>query len=295
MSNSERKIFGDKNRSKVFQNIVGFLKGIVADNRINISELDALHAYVSGVSKRLDDPDIHDLDNVTFALAQKCRNGEATSDDLVAVVNNILEYRTVKESSEVEYLEEFLGLCTGVLADMKVTKSEAVQLQKWLENHEELTRQWPTASIAVKLQQYLRDGELTAKESSALRESLYKLIGGCFLDTGTTSIGLPEQVKNQFVTSSSLKGKSYYFLGTFFFGSLAMCHDVTKNYGGRIAHQISRDVDYVVVGSLNSPLWFQTQDGNKLENLINMNPADAPDLIGEDIWFSSLPNSSCNV
>jgi len=272
----------------MFRNALGFLQGVVADKRINSTELEALHTYMLDCANHLDYGDVVDVLDATEDLLDKARLNQADEHDLIGVIDCIIEYQCPEEASQVEKLEEFLGLCSGIVSDDIVKQSEAERLQLWLSQNKEIIEEWPVCDIARRLNAFLDDGVLDTREATDLLDAMKHLVGGSFAETGATAIGLPVEVKQHLAQKIEFEGKSFCFTGKFFFGNRASCEAITIEMGGSAAKSVTKKLDYLVVGSIASPFWLTSHFGTKIKKVMSMRDDAFPFLVGEDVWRQSL-------
>lgn len=282
------RIHRKRNQAKMFRNALGFLQGVVADGRINPVELQALHTYMLDCADHIDHGDIVDVLDATEDLVGKAKLDQASEEDLLGVIDCILEYQCPEESSRVEKMEEFLGICSGVIADNVVKQAEAEKLHEWLSVHRDIVGEWPACDIVRRLNRFLADGSFDEREAADVLDALKHLFGGSFAETGATSIGLPIEVKKHFAPLVEFAGRSFCFTGKFFFGSRTECEAITAEMGGVLAKGVSKKLDYLVVGSIASPFWLTSHFGTKIQKVMSTRDSAFPYLVGEDTWRQSL-------
>lgn len=282
------RIHAKKNQAKYLQNAVGFLRGIIADQRINPTELQALHNYMLECSDKLNEADLVDVLEETSGLVKKSEIGLAEEQDLKQVIECILEFQSPEERSKNEDLEEFLGLCSGVVADGVVKDQEALYIKKWLEDHPNLVGEWPAKQVAERLERFLADGKLSSYQSKTLLILLSNLVGGTYLETGATTTCLPSNLQKHFADTVNFEGRSFCFTGTFFYGKRTRCETDTLNKGGHISKSVKSSLDYLVVGSIGSPFWITSHFGTKIKKVMETKSKKPTFLVGEDVWLQHL-------
>ncbi len=282
------RIHSEPRRKKIFRNAYGFLQGLVADHKINNKELDALHTYVSEYQESSKDGDIYDLVHATADLMAKASINAVEHEDLLSVIDCILEYRSREEIRQHEQVEELLGLCAGIIADGEVNYQETIRLQEWLVNNSGISEEWPACDIVMRIDNALQDGYLDKMEAKEILDCLSILVGGKYTDLGTTSIGLPIDVRNAIADDIEVADNSFCFTGKFFFGSRESCKTATKQMGGLPKERVTNTLDYLVVGSLASPFWTNSHFGTKIKRVMEMRDDGPPYLIGENTWRRAI-------
>jgi hypothetical protein len=92
----------------------------------------------------------------------------------------------------------------------------------------------------------------------------------------------------------AIGGNVFIFTGKFGFGSRDACRKAITTRGGRAPDQgVSRDVDFLVIGTKGSPAWKRGTYGNKIESaLLSRREYGSPAIISEEHWVSILQESS---
>jgi hypothetical protein len=88
-----------------------------------------------------------------------------------------------------------------------------------------------------------------------------------------------------------IKGHVFMFTGTFAFGSRAACQEAIAVRGGSAPNQkdVSRSVDFLVIGTKGSPTWKKGTYGNKIEQaILARREYGSPAIISEEHWLSIL-------
>ena len=85
------------------------------------------------------------------------------------------------------------------------------------------------------------------------------------------------------------EGMAFCFTGKFDTGSRSDCKNEVRERGGKTAGSVSRDVDYLVVGTKGSAVWKRGNHGGKIVQAINIRrETSRPAIVSEDAWRQSL-------
>ncbi len=87
------------------------------------------------------------------------------------------------------------------------------------------------------------------------------------------------------------RGRSFMFTGGFSFGTRRQCQDAVLKLGGNSPSQksVSREIDYLVVGTEGSDRWKQGSYGNKLEAaILSRREHGTPAIVSEQHWVAQL-------
>lgn len=81
----------------------------------------------------------------------------------------------------------------------------------------------------------------------------------------------------------------FVFTGKFAFGTRKACEAAVVARGGRAAHVVTRDVEYLVVGTLGSTQWRRGSYGSKIEAAILLRRNHGrPAIVSEETWRAAL-------
>lgn len=183
-------------------------------------------------------------------------------------------------------VDEFMGLCVGVIADGVVNKPEVQFLLNWLGARDYLLddpmvrRVWDVLSGALAG----FDDESEARVLAVLVEY-----------TGAPD---PEAVDNMASTLPLTKpvpeieflDKSFCFTGVFEFGSRSDCMGQTEQIGGVCSKSLTSKVNYLVIGSTVSPDWKYSSYGKKILDAVAKNDSGkaAIAIISEADWLRAV-------
>lgn len=178
--------------------------------------------------------------------------------------------------------DELLGVCEGILIDGIVTIAEVRGLVEWLEEHPRFTRNWPGDSILSRSREVLSDGSLSDEEASMIETLLRSSVSG---------IPQPEPKSadaagfDELPPATVLSGKSLCFTGEFAFGTREECQRATVEAGGKAAANVSKKLDFLVIGTMAGDAWFS----GKVEKATACKLAGAPlRIISEASWVKAL-------
>jgi NAD-dependent DNA ligase len=83
--------------------------------------------------------------------------------------------------------------------------------------------------------------------------------------------------------------KSFCFTGVFEIGTRKKCQEIVEQAGANISKEISRDLDYLVVGTKGSKNWSYGHYGNKIEKAILFRrQTGKPSIVEETHCFSFI-------
>jgi len=178
-------------------------------------------------------------------------------------------------------LDELSGLCKGILFDGKLDDKEIILLDRWLTDNAHVAQYWPADVIAARIKEILADGVITAEESKELQIILEKAIGGKpdvqQVTNLATRLPLTEPPPDILIS-----GRTFCFTGKFVFGTRTRCQAAVSSLGGMSASNVSRVLDYLVIGTIASRDWIHTTHGRKIEAALDN--GDKTKIVSEEHW-----------
>lgn len=182
-----------------------------------------------------------------------------------------------------------LGIAQGLLSDGQLQDSEIRFLHDWLNANETLSNCWPGDVLREQVEDVLRDGVITESEREHLVRTLQELVGGRLGDLAespmVTQLAMDEGSDIQF------DGRVFCLTGDFVFGPRETCQDAITRRGGQIKPNVSKKIDFVVVGGLGSKEWKHGGFGTKVERAVELQREGAKvRIVHEDAWAEALRN-----
>lgn len=161
-------------------------------------------------------------------------------------------------------MQSLLGICTGITADDQICDKEVIFLNTWLADHPATVKNWPGSSIAGRINSILADGIITNEEKEDLLGLLRDITGNKFSETGAA---MPDGPALPIDDDPSIyfRNMSFCFTGKFFYGTRAACERAILNLEGMAVDNVSKKLDYLVIGALIEPSWVHTTYGRKIE------------------------------
>ena len=172
------------------------------------------------------------------------------------------------------------GIAKGLIADGAVDHGEAEFLVNWLANNR-FTESPMIDALLDEVGFMLRDGHLDEQE----RQDLYQLLSAFAGDPVTAgevlqSTYLPLDYPPPLVI---VQDHSFLFTGTCGFGSRRECEDFIAEGGGTTLANVSKRVDYLVIGKYVSKAWKHESYGRKIEKAMEYRERfGRPAIIPED-------------
>ncbi len=188
--------------------------------------------------------------------------------------NKTRKYNT-RFRDENNKLNELSALLMGITADGELSEDEAMFLDKWLKDHNDLKGNYPYDRIFLALGNALEDGILEKHEIDELLKLFNDFIEG--------------KITSEVVDKISIAGKAFVLTGDFSRGPRNKVTDELKALGGIPRSGVSSKTDYVIVGELGSGDWISGHYGTKIKKAKELQSQGKDiKIISETDFFANL-------
>ena len=174
--------------------------------------------------------------------------------------------------------------------ERKESKSEieVLFLDTWLKDNPEILNDWPANIIASRIEAILADGIIMKEEAEDLQETLAQIVGGNIEETGVAG-GLSTQLPVDPNPAIEIPDRTFVFTGKFIYGPRSKCQKAIIELGGSVAKNISKSLDYLVIGALASTDWKYTSHGRKIEKAVKYRDSGCRIVIvAEQDWVDKI-------
>ena len=185
-------------------------------------------------------------------------------------------------------MDSLYGLCSGLLADQKLTDEEIIFLDTWLKEHSDICKDFPANVISSRVRDVLADGIITEEERADLYETISKMLGGTLEDTGVVD-GLATRLPVDEVDRIEIPGRRFCFTGKFVYGPRSKCERAVIEMGGEVLKNITAKLDYLVIGTFASRDWAHTSHGRKIEKALEYKEKGRKIfIVAEETWVKHI-------
>lgn len=197
----------------------------------------------------------------------------------------------IQKHLETKAAQTLLGICAGILADGALHDREIQFLSTWLSENEHVAKLWPGSEIYRRVREILADGVVTEDERDDLMATLADLSGSNFATTGAAAADAPALPIDD-DPSIFFRNMSFCFTGRFAFGTRAACERATLSLGGIAVDGISKNLNFLIIGSFIERQWINTTYGRKIEKAVAYRE-DGNDLViaSETQWISAMADT----
>lgn len=199
----------------------------------------------------------------------------------------------IKQRLDTKAMLSLLGICNGLIVDGELKDVEIHYLNTWLTENIDLARKWPGSAIYLKIKEVLADGVITKSERQELITLLQHITGNYFADTGAATPESPALPVDD-DPSVFFKGMSFCFTGTFMFGTRPAVERTTLRLGGTAVDNVSKKLNYLVIGGLITPSWAFESYGRKIEKAAEYRDSHGAPIIiiSERHWTDAVYDAS---
>lgn len=257
---------------KALKSLVGIIEGITIDQELNEKEMEFFSEWIQQNQELKDRHPFNELLPVVCESFMDRIVTDEEKQDLMWLCKRLTTHTEFYDqvTSDIQRLHGVLG---GVIADGVITENELVGLGDWLSRHEHLKTRWPYDEIVSSVTAVMADGKIDEKEHKMLM-SLFVDFMPLYDDKTISSppIIIDNSVKGLCAVCPEIKFKASTFCFT---GASSRC---TRNefermicgLGGKFAKNVSKSVDYLIIGADGNPCWAYSCYGRKVEAAVSL-------------------------
>ena len=176
-------------------------------------------------------------------------------------------YKKDRDRLRKRQTDTLIGISKGIIADGEVNQAEANFLLNWLQTSETYVVESPIVdTLYERVLTSLEDGFLDDSEKADLLEALRVFAGDKSEEGEIIKSAMPLDNPQPPVV---FEGNVFLITGTFNYGKSAQCQDEIVARGGEVKTNVSRKIDYLVIGHYVTPNWEHESYGQKLKRLWN--------------------------
>jgi NAD-dependent DNA ligase len=185
-------------------------------------------------------------------------------------------------------IDELIGICKAITFDKKLTEDEVRGLGAWLNENRHVLDHWPANVIGKRVGAILADGVVTQEEESELLELLLKM-NGAPPPTGTVEQLATRLPVDEPAPHVEFGGRSFCITGKFVFGARKKCEAEIQARGGIIANGVTKELDYLLIGTVASRDWLHSSSGTKIEKAVKFRDSGCRvRIVAEEYWVKFL-------
>lgn len=198
----------------------------------------------------------------------------------------------IKNHMDTKATQTLLGICSGLMADAQLNNQEISYLRTWLTENESITKAWPGNVIANRIDEIMADGIVTDEERADLIKLLSEISGNYFHQTGSATIEAPALPLDD-DPSIYFKNMTYCFTGEFMYGTRTNCERAILRLGSMALDNVTKKLNYLVIGSRINPMWVNTTYGRKIEKAVEYRDSGTElAIISEQQWIQAIADAA---
>ncbi|MGX9854705.1 hypothetical protein ACR03S_04575 [Limimaricola variabilis] len=280
------RIHNERNLTKGECYFVGFLEGVLANKRIDNTEVEPLLETCQAFCENFDDDDAREV------LIEAAQDYVDTVSELLQLIDCIVECRLQKIDATCpkSSANRLLGFCAGVACDGVITVNEVRSLLKRLSAPSDLQEDLRVAALKRVCLEALEDGLIDDDEEREIADWIARLVGDSYSDTGLTTFGSSPVLDDsaEFKLSEMRRGEIFVLTGNFEICSRADFAETLTAMGLNQARSVSKKVSYVVVGSEAARDWRLASMGTKMQRAFQLKGQGHPIKIVSESSFRRL-------
>lgn len=255
-------IHARSNQSKHEAYWLGFLRGILASEKIEDLELPSLRAEAEAFLNLMHDEDAAEI------LRDLDTHFDDYNGEIYDVVECILDQRQKHfvHQDDKDQANRLFGFCAGIACDGRITLQEVVRLIEEIDVAADLEQDPRVVGLRANAVRAIADGRITPEESEDIATWICRLVGDSCADTGLATFGNSPVVDDGLDDPAAVVITAHEFVvtGAFLFAPRKVITARLVDLGGVVAPTVTRRTDYLVVGSEASRDWKHSHQGNKL-------------------------------
>lgn len=272
-TNGFKHINHDRVAHRSYNEFIGYAKGIVADNKIDIEEAKQIALWLDANAVYLYDYINIDLliNTIKHAIEDDIITDEE-SRELIKFIKHMLYMTDIYD--EIDYI---LGFMRGISANNIITEKEAKALFNAVKKFED-----KTAFPISKVYEYFKNNK-DFSDNTELLNILKNIYGGNLITNTKASLSCMPVDNPQ--PDIEFKDKVFTLTGEFAFGTRAECVQEIEKHGGIFSKNVTQKINYLVIGSIGSDDWIHSSFGRKIEKALQFKKQGKNIIIiSEDHW-----------
>jgi hypothetical protein len=277
---SYRKYMGKAELEKKINSLLGLFEGITIDGNINTDELSFLQIWLKDQEVHFDR---HPFNELVPTLKNAIADGvisESERDDISWLCKRLTSSDYFDTATAG--IQRLHGIVAGIASDGQITLSELQGLADWLENNQYLRNCWPYDEIDSLVTSTLADKKIDSAEHKMLMDFFVEFMTLLDNKTIVNPLLLSENhVKGVCAMCPEIlfEGSTFCLTGTSHTYPRNRFKEVIAELGGKTADDVSKKVNYLIVGANGNPTWAYACYGRKVEKAVQFRKSGHPILI----------------
>jgi NAD-dependent DNA ligase len=280
------RIHARANSRKALAYWLGFLKGILASDDVELAEYAPLEVEALKFLELLQDPDANEL-------IDDLRIWKNEPNEIYDIIENIVAMRSqefVVETSK-DQINELYGFCAGIACDNRITAEEVEKLLSKLEACFLIQEDVRVRNLQNAAERSIADGRITPEESDDICKWITHLVGDSATDTGIATFGNVGVLEDALDDHSAIvfDQRMFVLTGRFTLGPRKAIQSMIAERGGAFKKAVCRHTDYLCVAAEASRDWKHSHEGLKIRRAMELrSQGRGPALVNEGVLTQAL-------
>ncbi|MGN7802497.1 hypothetical protein ACTJKE_07150 [Ensifer sp. 22521] len=280
------RIHARSNTRKALAYWLGFLKGILASDKVETAEYAPLQVEAENFLTLLHDPD-------AYELIEDLRIWKNEPREIHDIIENIVVMRSrdFVIESEKDEINELYGFCAGIACDNRITAEEVEKLLSKLGSYPRIQTDQRVINLRNAAQRSIADGRITHEESDDICSWITHLVGDSATDTGIATFGNVGVLDGALADHNVLifDQRMFVLTGKFTLGPRKAIQGMIADRGGEFKSSVCRNTHYLCVAAEASRDWRHSHEGLKIMRAMELRAEGrGPHLVHEGILAQAL-------
>jgi hypothetical protein len=279
-------------RDKAFNTLIGILKGISIDGKIEKAELKELENWCADHHKY---STRHPFNEVFPKIKSALSDGMLDLDELQdllwfcsTIIRDNPHYDAI--TNDIQQLQ---GMMHGITADGKIEKDELTALQSWINDNEQMRGCYPYDELNTLIFAVLKDGIIDSQEHEALMRFFNSFVSYS-VSKQVSQIGRSSPPKKELMLGGvcavcpviKIPSNSFCISGLSNRGKKSHFASTVVELKGVYCDKVDPYLNYLVVGASGNPAWAYCCYGRKIEEAVALRKRGKPITIvhENDFW-----------
>lgn len=255
------RIHARSNNRKATAYWLGFLKGILASDKVEMAEFAPLHIEAENFLKLLHDPD-------AYELIEDLRMWRDEPNEIYDIIENIVAMRSRDffVEDEKDEINELYGFTAGIACDNRITAEEVGKLLSRLDTYPRIQTDKRVINLRNAARRSIADGRITPEESDDICSWITHLVGDSASDTGIATFGNVGVIEGALEDHAEVVfgGRMFVLTGKFTLGPRKSVQGMISDRGGEFKSSVCRNTHYLCVATEASRDWKHSHEGLKI-------------------------------
>jgi len=256
---------------KAINSFLGIVNGISIDGKINQQEVAFLVAWLK---ENEDLKNSHPINELLPVIAQALEDGVISDEErldlqwLCEKMTSMQYYNRI--TADIQRLHSIAG---GIAADKIITETELNNLSAWLNDHEYLRTCYPYDELDSLITCVLTDKKIDPQEHKMLLAAFDEFVALFNKRTIVLPVIKEHETINGLCAVSpdiNIPASQFCFTGASSFYTRDQFIQIVTNLGGRVVNNVSKNLNYLIIGAAGNPCWAYACYGRKVEAAVNL-------------------------